>query len=220
MSFHLCLQWFNCVICLDSWWTSSIVFRLFITSITGHFLSGSLYLYKTTAGLSAWRGKVLSRWNCLIPSVLTLFLSTSVETIMARSSKGNAQNHIEPCEWAQIFIQDELKYSHEISCQNGKLPIKGHFDTNSRPPFPMITDDEESENDPDPCRVKIRNIVTTESSVLKDINSKLDGFLSQKDGATVLHHCTDRRSAINIFLGQADRTAILAVAQVFILPRI
>ena len=31
-------------------------------------------------------------------------LSTNVETIMARSSKGSAQNHIEPCEWAQIFI--------------------------------------------------------------------------------------------------------------------
>ena len=63
----------------------------------------------------------------------------------------------------------------------------------------MITDTEESKNDPDPCHVKIRNLVTTESSALNDIHSKLAGFLSQKDGATVLYHGTDRPRARNIF---------------------
>ena len=123
-------------------------------------------------------------------------LSTGVETIMARSSKGNAQNHIEPCEWAQIFIQDEFKYNPEVSSQNGKFQC--HYDTNSRSSFAVITDGE-SENDPDPCRFKIRNFVTTESSASRDIHSELAGFLSQKDGATVLYHGTDRRSAVNIF---------------------
>lgn len=55
----------------------------------------------------------------------------------------------------------------------------------------MITDSKESKNDPDPCHVKIRNFVTTELSALNDIHSKLDGFPSQKDGATVLYHGTD-----------------------------
>ena len=123
-------------------------------------------------------------------------LSTGVETIMARSSKGYAQNHIEVCEWAQIFIQDEFKYNLEVSSQNGKF--QSHYDTNSRSSFAMITDGE-SENDPDPCRFKIRNFVTTESSASRDIHSELDGFLSQKDGATVLYHGTARRSAVSIF---------------------
>ena len=125
--------------------------------------------------------------------------STAVQTIMARSTKGNAQYHIKPCEWAEIFIQDEFKYNPQVSFQNGKFRHQSVFDTNSGPSFAMITDDEESENYPDPCRDKIRNIVTTESNVLKDIHSKVDGFLSQKDGATVLYHGTDHLSAVNIF---------------------
>ena len=72
-------------------------------------------------------------------------LSTGVETIMARSSKGNAQNHTETCEWAQTFIQDEFKYNHEVSSQNGKFPFRGHFNTNSRSSFPII----EGKNDPE-----------------------------------------------------------------------
>ena len=43
-----------------------------ITSIIVRSVTGSLSFYKTTAGLSAQRRKLLSSWNCLIPSVLTL----------------------------------------------------------------------------------------------------------------------------------------------------
>ena len=58
--------------------------------------------------------------------------------------------------------------------------------------FPII----ESENDPDPCHVNTSSIGMTESSSSKDIHSKLDGFLSQKDDTTVLYHGTDHQSAI------------------------
>ena len=122
--------------------------------------------------------------------------STAAETIIARSSKGNAQYNIQPCEWAEIFIQDEFKYNPEVSSQNGKF--QSHYDTNSRSSFARITDGE-SKNDADPCRFKIRNFAPTASSASMDIHSELEGFLSQKDGATVFYHGTDRRSAVNIF---------------------
>ena len=124
-------------------------------------------------------------------------LSTAAETIMARSSKGNKRYHIEPCEWAEIFVQDEFKYNPLLSSRIHKFPFEGDL-TNSWFQLPPNADVEESENDPDLCQVNIMNFVATESNALKDIYSKLDGFLSQSDGATVLYHGTDHRSAVNI----------------------
>ena len=123
--------------------------------------------------------------------------STAVKTIMARSSMGNTQYHIEPCEWAEIFIQDEFNYNPMLSSGVCSFPFESDL-TNSWFQLPPNTDDEESENDPNPCQVYIMNFVTTKSNALKGVRSKLDGFLSQSDGATVLYHGTDHRSARNI----------------------
>ena len=123
--------------------------------------------------------------------------NTAVKTIMARSSMGNMQYHIEPCEWAEIFIHDEFNYNPRLSSPVCKFPFGSDL-TNSWFQFPPNTDDEENENDPNPCRVNIMNFVTTKSSALKGLRSKLDGFLSQSDEATVLYHGTDHRSARNI----------------------
>ena len=122
--------------------------------------------------------------------------STAVDTIIARSSKGNMQCHIEPCEWARIFIQDEFHYNPLLSSRVDKFPFESDL-TNSWFQLPN-TSYEESESSLDPCQVNIVNFVTTESNALKDIRSKLDGFLSQRYWATVLYHGTDHHSAADI----------------------
>ncbi|XP_015764182.1 PREDICTED: uncharacterized protein LOC107343139 isoform X1 [Acropora digitifera] len=124
--------------------------------------------------------------------------STAVETIMARSSKGNTQYYIKPCEWAEIFIQDECTYNPSLSSLTPRhFPIPSDL-ANSWFQLPLITDSEESENDPDLYHVKIMNFVTTESQALKEIHSKLDDILPQSNGMTVLYHGTDHYSAVNI----------------------
>ncbi|XP_067025429.1 uncharacterized protein [Acropora muricata] len=131
--------------------------------------------------------------------------STAVKTIMARSSMGNTY-HIEPCEWAEIYIQDEFNYNPLLSSRICKFPFGSDL-TNSWFHLPPNTDVEESEKDPNPCRVNMMNFVTTKSSALKGLRSKLDGFLSQSDGATVLYHGTDHRSARNILSRGISLTA-------------
>ena len=37
--------------------------------------------------------------------------SKAVETIMTRVFPGNSQHHVEECEWADIFVRDQLKYN-------------------------------------------------------------------------------------------------------------
>ena len=124
--------------------------------------------------------------------------STAVETIMARSSKGNKQYHIEPSEWAEIYIQDEFNCNPLLSTYRvRKFPFRSDL-TNSWFKHPSNTDDKESENARNPCRVNIMNFVSTESNALKGLRSKLERSLSKSDGATVLYHGTDHRSAHNI----------------------
>ena len=133
--------------------------------------------------------------------------STAVKTIMARSSKGNTQCHIEACEWAKIFIQDECTYNPLISSLYlWQSPFRSDL-ADSCFKLPPITDDKESENDPDPCHVNIMNFVTKESQFSKDINSKLDDFVPQSNGTTVLYHGTDHYSAASILLEGIDLSA-------------
>ncbi|XP_067024852.1 uncharacterized protein [Acropora muricata] len=132
-------------------------------------------------------------------------LSTAVDTIMARSSKGNMQCHIEPSEWARIFIQDEFNYNPLLSSRVDKFPFQSDL-TNSWFQLPN-TNYEESESSLDPCHINIVNFVTTESNALKDIRSKLDGFLSQREWATALYHGTDHHSAVDILFRGIDLRA-------------
>ena len=134
-------------------------------------------------------------------------LSTTVKTIMARSSKGNTQCHIAACEWAEMFIQDEFRYNPLLSSLYlWQFPFQSDL-TNSWFQLPPLTDDGESENDPDPFHVSIMNVVTKEWRASKDIHSKLDDFLSQRNGTTVLYHGTDHHSAVNILRQGIDLNA-------------
>ena len=134
-------------------------------------------------------------------------LSTAVETIMARSSQENTQCHIETWEWAEIFIQDECTYNPLLSPLFFlQFPFQNNL-RNSWFEVPAITHDEESENDPDPSDVNIMNFVTKESHASKDIHSKLDDFLSQRNETIVLYHGTDHHSAVNILFQGIDLSA-------------
>ena len=93
-------------------------------------------------------------------------LSTAVETFITRSSKGNTQRHIEPCEWARIFIQDEFNYNPLLSSRVEKFPFPSDL-TNSWFQLPN-TNDEDSESSLDPCYV-----ATSTSSTLSRRNRTL-----------------------------------------------
>ena len=53
--------------------------------------------------------------NALTPQLLASIgfdpKSKAVENVIGRSSAASTQQHIEVCEWAQIFIADEFKYN-------------------------------------------------------------------------------------------------------------
>ena len=132
-------------------------------------------------------------------------LSTAVETIMARSSKGSAQHHIEASEWAEIFIKDEFKYNPLICSLFVKFPFQSNL-TNSWFQLPSITSDE-SENTEDLCHVLFMNLVTKASTASRDTQSTLSDFVSQDEENVVLFHGTDHASAVDILFRGIDLRA-------------
>jgi len=176
-----------------------------------HFLDRSLCDWITIFLQNNSRSVNSEKKTCLTLELLDSIgfdpSSTTVKTIMARSSKRNTQCHIEACEWAEIFIQDECTYNPLISSLYlRQFPFRSEL-TDSWFQLPPITDDKGSENDPDPCHVNIMNFVTKESQSSKDIHSKLDDFLRQSNGTTVLYHGTDHFSAVSILLEGIDLNA-------------
>ena len=132
-------------------------------------------------------------------------LSTAVETIMARSSEGSAQHHIEASEWAEIFIKDEFKYNPLISSPFVKFPFQGNL-TNSWFQLPSLTS-EESENTEDICHVLFMNLVTKAPDACRDTQSILSDFVSQNEENIVLFHGTDYASAVDILSRGIDLCA-------------
>ena len=132
-------------------------------------------------------------------------LSSAVETILVRSSKGSAQHHIEASEWAEIFIKDEFKYNPLISSLFVKFPFQGNL-TNSWFQLPSITR-EESENPEDICHVLFMNLVTKGPEACRDTQSMLSDFVSQNEENIVLFHGTDHASAVDILFQGIDLCA-------------
>ena len=135
-------------------------------------------------------------------------LSTAVETIMARSSKGSTQHHIEASEWAEIFIKDEVKYNPVISSIFVKFPFQGNL-TNSWFKLPSILGEESSENTEVPLYdVLLMNLVTKASDASTDTQSSLSDFsVSQNEENIVLFHGTDHASAVDILFRGIDLRA-------------
>lgn len=128
-------------------------------------------------------------------------LSTAVETIISRSR--NMQRHIEACEWAEIFIRDEVKYHPLMYSLSSPYPFQGNL-INSWFQLPSRTD-EESECEIDPCHVNIMNLVTEESKASNTTQTILDEFLPGEE--QLLYHGTDHFSAADILLRGIDLCA-------------
>ena len=130
-------------------------------------------------------------------------LSTSVETIISRSR--NMQRHIEACEWAEIFIRDEVKYHPMLHPLTVPFPFQAIL-TNSW--FQLMSNtDEESECEADSCEVNIMNLVTEESNMGNTTQTILNGFLPPDEDHVLLYHATDHFSAADIFLRGIDLCA-------------
>ena len=130
-------------------------------------------------------------------------LSTSVETIISRSR--NMQRHIEACEWAEIFIRDEVKYHPMLYPLTAPFPFQAIL-TNSW--FQLISrTDEESECEVSSSEVHIMNLVTEESNVGNTTQAIRNGFLPRDEDHVLLYHATDHFSAADIFLRGIDLCA-------------
>ena len=130
-------------------------------------------------------------------------LSSAAETIIWRSR--NMQRHIEACEWAELFIRDEVKYHPLLYSPSVPFPFQANlinlwFQLPSRA-------DEESECDIDPCQVNIMNLVTEESNVGNTTQAILNGFLPRDEDHVLLYHGTDHFSAVDILLRGIDLCA-------------
>ena len=130
-------------------------------------------------------------------------LSTSIETIISRSR--NMQRHIEACEWAEIFIADEVKYHPMLYPLTVPFPFQAIL-TNSW--FQLISrTDEESECEVTSSEVHIMNLVTEESNVGNTTQAILNGFLPRDEDHVLLYHATDHFSAADIILRGIDLCA-------------
>ena len=130
-------------------------------------------------------------------------LSTSVETIISRSR--NMPRHIEACEWAEIFIRDEVKYHPMLYPLTVPFPFQAIL-TNSW--FQLISrTDEESECEVSSSEVHIMNLVTEESNVGNTTQVIRNGFLPRDEDHVLLYHATDHFSAADIFLRGIDLCA-------------
>ena len=128
-------------------------------------------------------------------------LSTSVETIISRSR--NMQHHIEACEWAEVFIRDEVKYHPLLYPLTVPFPFQAIL-TNSWFQL-MSSTDEESECEVDSCEVNIMNLVTEECKASNITQAILDEFLPREE--QLLYHGTDHFSAADILLRGIDLSA-------------
>ena len=130
-------------------------------------------------------------------------LSTSVETIISRSR--NMPRHIEACEWAEIFIRDEVKYHPMLYPLTVPFPFQAIL-TNSW--FQLISrTDEESECEVSSSEVHIMNLVTEESNMGNTTQAIRNGFLPRDEDHVLLYHATDHFSAADIFLRGIDLCA-------------
>ena len=119
-------------------------------------------------------------------------MSSSVETILTRV--GNMAEHIEACEWAEIFIKDEFKYNPLLSQQSpfSRFP----FQSNKRNEWFEWNDDN------DECPVNVVNLVTTKNEISGTTRSLMGKFQLEDPQHTVLYHGTDYASARDILTGR------------------
>ena len=116
-------------------------------------------------------------------------LSSGVETIITRSFEASTQNHIEACEWAEIFIKDEFKYNPLLSHFYGTFPFQ----------IPSIAESENKYHE-SISHVNIMSVATKEWRTSKITpQTKLSDFEPLPDEQhVILFHGTDQQSVANI----------------------
>ena len=115
-------------------------------------------------------------------------MSSSVETILTRV--GNMAEHIEACEWAEIFIRDEFKYNPLLSQQSPFSTFP--FQSDKRNEWFEWNDDNEE------CSVNVVNLVTKRKEISGTTWSLLGKLQLEDQQHTVLYHGTDYESARDI----------------------
>lgn len=137
--------------------------------------------------------------------------STAIETIMARSAfAGSTQMHIDACEWAQLFVEDEFKYNPLLSSPISPFPFY-HCLTNAWFELKNIPDEISLESNIDVFQVQIMNLTTEESDAYSKAHTALIA-IPQENQNTVLYHGTDHESAqqilfrgIKLYAGRQQR---------------
>ena len=129
--------------------------------------------------------------------------SSSLETVLARSFAGNMQQHIEPCEWAEIFVEDEFKYSVLLSQQTDKFPFQSDL-VNMW--FLQLSEIDSKQR----IHVEIMNLLTKEFEM--SANTACSKLLDQErkleqEQHVVLFHGTDHESAKDILVRGIDLKA-------------
>ena len=126
-------------------------------------------------------------------------LSTAVETIMARSLFGGSTSlHIDACEWAQLFVEDEFKFNPLLSSVTSSFPFN-HNLINAW--FELTTISNESrKSNVNVCQVQIMNLITEECNAYNKADTALSASIPQENQNVVLYHGTDHKSAQQILL--------------------
>ena len=119
--------------------------------------------------------------------------SSAVEIIMARSQAGSRENHVDACEWAQMFIKDEFKYNPLLSTRMSKFPFQSSI-TNKWVPLTNIPK-EEVQSNIQLSSVNIMNLVTKESDAYGLASTAVSALMPQDDRNIALYHGTDHQSA-------------------------
>ncbi|XP_068757338.1 uncharacterized protein [Montipora capricornis] len=135
--------------------------------------------------------------NALTPQLLASIgfdpSSEAVENLIERSSPASRQQHIEACEWAQIFIADEFKYNPLLSPLPERFPLKS-----SKTNEWFCLDESEAKEKKHSygiTNVKIMNLETKEwlSKSVQEIKDN-----DEDEELIFLFHGTDHQSAKNI----------------------
>ena len=124
--------------------------------------------------------------------------SSAVEIIMARSQAGSRENHVDACEWAQMFIKDEFKYNPLLFTRMSKFPFQSSI-TNKWVPLTNIPK-EEVQSNIQLSSVNIMNLVTKESDAYGLASTAVSALMPQDDRNIALYHGTDHQSARQILI--------------------
>ena len=128
-------------------------------------------------------------------------MSSAIETILARAS--DRSQHIEACEWAERFINDEFKYNSLLCQQSRKFPFESNQKSERRFQLSSTSAEVGPHISQDLSSVVITNVEVKESEMSQTTRKKLSDY-GLDDQHPYFFHGTDHESASNILLEGID----------------